>query len=81
MRRLPDIIIAIGVIFGVIALGTGLRMVGAVSISVALLVGWKRKWCMDTLDELTSTAGYRSHGGDSVETRADELRDDAGDSH
>ena len=81
MRRLPDIIIAIGVIFGVVALGTGLRVIGAVSIFVALIVGWKRQWCMDTLDELISTAGYRSHGGEPLDPRADESQDDAGEPH
>ena len=54
MRRIPDILIAAGVVGCAIALGAGYRWVGAGSLLVAFIVGWKRNWCMMALEDLVT---------------------------
>jgi hypothetical protein len=54
MKRIPDIIIAAGLVGCAIALGAGFRWVGTACILVALIVGWKRNWCMMALEDLVT---------------------------
>ena len=79
MRRLPDILIAIGVIAGVIALTTGLRVVGAASLLVAFIVGWKRNWCICTVEELFQSCEDRSQSADAAGTTTDAPHSDTPD--
>jgi len=58
MRRIPDIIIVMGVVAGALALATGFRIIGVISMLVAVLVGWKRKWCIGALEELLESTGH-----------------------
>jgi hypothetical protein len=71
MRRIPDLIIASGVIVAVAGIATGYRWVGITSLLVALIVGWKRAWCMKSAeafasnrDEAGSDSSGDSAGGD-----------------
>ena len=56
MRRIPDIIIAVGVIVGAVSIGAGFRLVGVISLAVAILVGWKRDWAMDLFEGMMSSS-------------------------
>ena len=56
MRRIPDIVIAAGVIIGATGIAIGYRWVGGISLLVALIVGWKRKWCLDAFEEMSSSS-------------------------
>ena len=56
MRRIPDIIIAVGVIVGATSIATGYRWVGVISLLVAMVVGWKRDWCIESFDGLISSS-------------------------
>ena len=56
MRRIPDIIIAVGVIVGAIGIATGYRWVGVISLAIALIVGWKRDWCIESFEGMISPA-------------------------
>ena len=69
MRRIPDIIIAVGVIVAATAIGAGYRWVGVISLLVALIVGWKRNWCMESVEAFASSkddADSGHDGGDSA---------------
>lgn len=65
MQRIPDIIIAVGVIVGAVSIGAGFRLVGVISLAVAMIVGWKRDWAMDLfegmMDSSESTAVNEMH--------------------
>jgi hypothetical protein len=78
MRRIPDIIIAVGVIVGAIGIATGYRWVGVISLAIALIVGWKRDWCIESFEGMISSSessavneihdsGDTGHGGDADE--------------
>ena len=62
MKRIPDIIIVTSVIVGALALGTGFRTTGVVSMLIGLLVGWKRKWCIGALEELLDSTEHSTEG-------------------
>jgi fatty-acid desaturase len=52
MRFLPDIIIGAGLIVSVVAFWGGYRWVGFIAGIVAVLVGWKRDWCIESVTHL-----------------------------
>lgn len=56
MRRIPDIIIAVGVIVGAVSISIGFRVVGIISLAIALLVGWKRDWANDLFEGMMSSS-------------------------
>ena len=56
MKHIPDIIIAVGVIVGALGIGTGYRWIGCGALLVAMIVGWKRDWCMDLFDGMVSSS-------------------------
>jgi hypothetical protein len=56
MKRIPDIIITVGVILGILGISTNHRIFGASSMLIAFLVGWKRNWCMWTVEEMLGSA-------------------------
>jgi hypothetical protein len=58
MKRLPDIIIMVCVIGGATALSTGHPWLGAGLLLIALVVGWKRNWCMDSVEEMVASTEY-----------------------
>ena len=74
MRRIPDIIIAVGVIVGAASIGAGFRLVGVISLAVAIIVGWKRDWAMDLFEGLID-----SSEGSAVNETHDSHLDDVGD--
>ena len=51
LRHIPDVVIAAGVIVGAGSISMGFRVIGVVAFGIAMLVGWKRDWAMDLLDE------------------------------
>jgi hypothetical protein len=63
VRIIPDIIIGTGVIVSVVAFWAGYRWVGAIAGIIAVLVGWKRDWCMESVAHLWGP-GDDDGGGD-----------------
>jgi fatty-acid desaturase len=57
MRIIPDIIIATGIIVSVVAFWGGYRWVGGIAGFIALIVGWKRDWCMESVTHLWGSSG------------------------
>ena len=55
MRRIPDIIIVVGVIVGAVGFSMGSRWVGGIGLGLALIVGWKRDWCMESFEGMMSS--------------------------
>jgi len=74
MRRIPDIIIAVGVIVGAVSISIGFRVVGIISLAIALLVGWKRDWANDLFEGMMS-----SSESSAVNDMHDSNLDDVGD--
>jgi len=64
MRLIPDIIIGTGVIVSVVAFWAGYRWVGFIAGVIAVLVGWKRDWCMESVANLWGSSGDDGDGGD-----------------
>ena len=64
MRRIPDIIIVVGVIVAAAAIGAGYRWVGVISMLIALIVGWKRNWCMESVEAFASRKENADSGYD-----------------
>jgi hypothetical protein len=62
MRIIPDIIIGAGVIVSVVAFWAGYRRVGFIAGIIAVIVGWKRNWCMESVAHLWGP-GHDDAGG------------------
>lgn len=79
MRYIPDLIIVVGVIIGAAGIATGYRSLGSIFLAFALLVGWKRDWCMDSFEGMVSSSEHSAvnelHGSDAAGIG------DAGDAH
>jgi hypothetical protein len=56
MKRIVDIVIVVGVIVGAVSIGAGLRVIGAVSLLIAMIVGWKRDWAIDLFEEMMDSS-------------------------
>ncbi len=70
MRRIIDITIALGVILGATGIATGYRWFGGISLFIALLIGWKRHWCLESVYDLIGSSG-QSPGNDATGTDSD----------
>lgn len=82
MTKIPDIIIALGVIVGALGLSTGFRKIGVISMLIAIIVGWKRNWCIGLMEELLQSSEHNStHDTGSSDTAPDVCSDDAGGDH
>ena len=64
MRLIPDIIIGSGIIVSVVAFWAGYRWIGGIAAFIALIVGWKRDWCMESAAHLWGSSGDDGDGGD-----------------
>ena len=76
LKHIPDVVIASCVIVGAVAFGAGYRVVGGVSMFVAILVGWKRNWCIEAFTELAASGGAAREQGDLADTGAGDAGDD-----
>jgi hypothetical protein len=76
LKRIPDIVIASGVIVGVIGLSTGHRIVGATSMLVACLFTWKRNWCIGAFEELMSSCDDQASHFNAVDSDSSDEADD-----
>ena len=63
MRIIPDIIIGTGVIVSVVAFWASYLWVGFIAGIIAVIVGWKRDWCMESVTHLWGP-GHDDGGGD-----------------
>jgi hypothetical protein len=59
MRIIPNLIIATGIIVAILAFGAGYRCVGGIAGFIALVVGWKRDWCMESVGHLWGPGDQR----------------------
>ena len=73
MKRIPDIVITVGVILGIIGISTNHRIFGASSMLVAFIVGWKRDWCIGEFETMIDSAESSETADQPDVTAADAL--------
>jgi hypothetical protein len=56
LRRIPDTIIVVCIVAGALAIGVGYRWTGVFVLSIAMVVGWKRDWCLESWEDLGSSS-------------------------
>ena len=76
LKRIPDIVIASGVVLGVLGLSTGHRIVGASAMLIACLVAWKRNWCIEAFEELMSSCDHQASHFDAIDSDVSDGGDD-----
>lgn len=56
MRHLIDSLIVLCVIGGALGIATGYRWAGTITLLLALLIGWKRDWCLESWSDMLGTS-------------------------
>lgn len=68
MRFIADLLIGTGIVVSAVAFWAGYHVVGIVAALVVLIVGWRRVWCRDSVEDLWESSldgNGDSGGGDS----------------
>ena len=77
LKHIPDVVIASAVIMGAFAFGMGHRAIGGIAMVIAMIVGWKRNWCVEAFTELVGTDGGRVEQSDAQSGPAGNLEEDS----
>ena len=66
MRRIPDIIVGVCVVFGVTAISAGFRWTGGICLSIAAVVLARRRWLMLCIEGMViqDSAAYPPRNSD-----------------